>query len=442
MKRDEFPVGRPGWEQTIIDEGLTYSVDGPHDLQHYWNEYAAYVFTPVEMTNLRDQAREVHQMCLHAIERMASGAYGTLGLPEAAFNMAKESWNRHEPDFYGRFDFIYSGVPGDRLKLLEYNADTPTGIVEAAISQKTWASDQRLDTRGYVHWGEIGEAFTERWRQMFAHDLSHGRSPRLHLASVTEEIDVNDEDYNNLWLIAHAANRAGLTTKLIRIDEVIFDETLKIWKDPEGERIENLFKLYPWEDMVTDSESGYDKLLFAYHDMMNRWIEPAWKMFLSNKILLAALWDLYPNHPNLLETHVGMRGGLKNWVRKPIALRSMLPIMMSLCVMRTMTTLSTYLKANLCIRILLPRRCTRGLLTALTCRCWASGWSMARRSVWAFANRTGLSPTTNVVSPRISYRSNRTLFRSRCTAFNHTKTRTLCCIFIGLCTIRSKIYGF
>ena len=284
MKREEFPVGRPGWEQTIIDEGLTYSVDGPHDLQHYWNEYAAYVFTPAEMTNLRDQAREVHQMCLHAIERMASGVYGTLGLPEAAFNMAKESWNRHEPDFYGRFDFIYSGVPGDPLKLLEYNADTPTGIVEAAISQKTWASDQRLDTRGYVHWGEIGEAFTERWRQMFAHDLSHGRSPRLHLASVTEEIDVNDEDYNNLWLIAHAANRAGLTTKLIRIDEVIFDETLKIWKDPEGERIENLFKLYPWEDMVTDSESGYDKLLFAYHDMMDRWIEPAWKMFLSNKI--------------------------------------------------------------------------------------------------------------------------------------------------------------
>ena len=51
-------------------------------------------------------------------------------------------------------------------------------------------------------------------------------------------------------LIAHAANRAGLTTKLIRIDEVIFDETLKIWKDPEGERIENLFKLYsPGEDM-------------------------------------------------------------------------------------------------------------------------------------------------------------------------------------------------
>ena len=69
---------------------------------------------------------------------------------------------------------------------------------------------------------------------------------------------------------------------------------------------------------MTDSESGYDKLLFAYHDMMNRWIEPAWKMFLSNKILLAALWDLYPNHPNLLETYVGTRGGLKNWVRKPI----------------------------------------------------------------------------------------------------------------------------
>ena len=48
------------------------------------------------------------------------------------------------------------------MKLLEYNADTPTGILEAAVSQKTWATDQRLDTRGYAHWGEIGEAFTNR----------------------------------------------------------------------------------------------------------------------------------------------------------------------------------------------------------------------------------------------------------------------------------------
>ena len=136
MRREEFPVGRPDWENVIIEEGLTYSVDGPHDTDHYWNEYAAYIFSPQEMDSVRAQAEEMHRMCLETVEYIASGAFGTLGLPQAAFNLAVESWNRRDADFYGRFDFSYSGVPGDPMKLLEYNADTPTGIVEAAVSQK------------------------------------------------------------------------------------------------------------------------------------------------------------------------------------------------------------------------------------------------------------------------------------------------------------------
>ena len=318
MRREEFPVGRPDWENVIVEEGLTYSVDGPDDPNHYWNEYAAYVFSPEEMNSVRAQAEEMHRMCLSAVDYLASGAFGTLGLPHGAFNLAVESWNRRDPDFYGRFDFIYSGVPGEPLKLLEYNADTPTGIVEAAVCQKTWAKDQRLDMQGYAHWGEIGEAFVDRWRQIFAPELTSGQRPVLHLAHVPEDIDENQEDYNNLWLIAYAAQQAGIETILIPIDEIIFDEPTKSWKDAEGRPISNLFKLYPWEDLVTDSESGYDQLLFAYHGAVQRWIEPAWKMFLSNKLLLAALWDKYPNHPNLVPTYAGHRGDLRNWVRKPI----------------------------------------------------------------------------------------------------------------------------
>ena len=318
MRREEFPVGRPDWENVIIEEGLTYSVDGPHDTDHYWNEYAAYIFSPQEMDFLRAQAEEMHRICLETVEYIASGAFGTLGLPQAAFNLAVESWNRRDADFYGRFDFSYSGVPGDPMKLLEYNADTPTGIVEAAVSQKTWAKDQRLDTRGYAHWGEIGEAFTNRWRHIFAAEIAAGVQPVLHLAHVTAEIDENNEDYNNLWLIAYAAQQAGIKTHMIPIDEIIFNDETKSWEDAYGCAITNLFKLYPWEDLVTDSDAGYDKLLFAYHGAVQRWIEPAWKMFLSNKLLLAALWDKYPGHPNLVPTYAGHRGGMRNWVRKPI----------------------------------------------------------------------------------------------------------------------------
>ena len=81
MRREEFPVGRPDWENVIIEEGLTYSVDGPHDTDHYWNEYAAYIFSPQEMDSVRAQAEEMHRMCLETVEYIASGAFGTLGLP-------------------------------------------------------------------------------------------------------------------------------------------------------------------------------------------------------------------------------------------------------------------------------------------------------------------------------------------------------------------------
>ncbi len=31
-----------------------------------------------------------------------------------------------------------------------------------------------------------------------------------------------------------------------------------------------------------------------------RWLEPAWKSIISNKALLPLLWEMFPNHPNLL----------------------------------------------------------------------------------------------------------------------------------------------
>lgn len=58
-----------------------------------------------------------------------------------------------------------------------------------------------------------------------------------------------------------------------------------------------LFKLYPLE-WLSHAE-------FARHitTAETRFIEPAWKMLLSNKALLAKLWVRYPNHPNLLPAY-------------------------------------------------------------------------------------------------------------------------------------------
>jgi glutathionylspermidine synthase len=48
------------------------------------------------------------------------------------------------------------------------------------------------------------------------------------------------------------------------------------------------------------------------------WIEPAWKLLLSNKALLAVLWELYPDHPYLLPAYLGGPRDLKEYVAKPL----------------------------------------------------------------------------------------------------------------------------
>ncbi len=47
------------------------------------------------------------------------------------------------------------------------------------------------------------------------------------------------------------------------------------------------------------------------------WLEPPWKAILSNKAILAVLWELFPDHPNLLRADLA-RPATGTYVQKPI----------------------------------------------------------------------------------------------------------------------------
>ncbi|KAF1026009.1 MAG: putative acid--amine ligase YgiC [Acinetobacter bereziniae] len=86
--------------------------------------------------------------------------------------------------------------------------------------------------------------------------------------------------------------------------------------DLNDHSIDQLFKLYPWEWVWEENFSQYLKLT-------TQWVEPCWKMLLSNKAILVELWKKFPNHPFLLESHafdasVSLQG---KWVKKPILAR-------------------------------------------------------------------------------------------------------------------------
>ena len=50
------------------------------------------------------------------------------------------SWEQKQTDFQGRFDFIYNGTQPP--KLMEYNADTPSLIVESSEISEEWFKEK------------------------------------------------------------------------------------------------------------------------------------------------------------------------------------------------------------------------------------------------------------------------------------------------------------
>jgi glutathionylspermidine synthase len=95
------------------------------------------------------------------------------------------------------------------------------------------------------------------------------------------------------------ASQAGIESVLMRIDDIGWDEPQNCFVDLTGRPIRSIFKLYPWEWLVRDQYAN--QLLSTY--TLTQWIEPIWKMLLSNKAILPVLWEMFEGHPNLLAAY-------------------------------------------------------------------------------------------------------------------------------------------
>ena len=276
MRRVTFPQ-RPEWQRTVEDLGFFYhTVNGTP----YWNEGAAYEFSFREIETLESATNTLQELAIQAVEQIISRDwFGRMGLDDRARKLILASWERDPPDLslYGRFDLAWdgSGPP----KLLEYNADTPTSLFEAAVVQWQWFEEVRP---GSDQFNSIHERLIQRWQEM----LQKMGMGTVHLACMDSA-----EDSGNLRYIGDCAAQAGIkVVAQLLMQDIGWDGQQFV--DDTGRRIANLFKLYPWEWLLQDE--------FGDRIEAMRITEPIWKMLLSNKALLPLLWELYPYHPNLL----------------------------------------------------------------------------------------------------------------------------------------------
>ncbi|WP_042200234.1 glutathionylspermidine synthase family protein [Paenibacillus camerounensis] len=196
--------------------------------------------------------------------------YELLGIPPVLWQMLDDT-PLPEPGLisrYARFDFAVSDEGA--IKLLELNADTPTGYVEASIATP-WICEQAGISSPN---GAMKELLAAAWgieRPDTAACVAYGS---------------HQEDSGTIEaLVRHS----GLDVTCIDCLDLWLDQG-RVY-DGQNRRIERMFALYPKEWMAVD-EAG-DALAYAIETGSLKLFNGPHSILLQSKGLVAAVWGMY-----------------------------------------------------------------------------------------------------------------------------------------------------
>ena len=289
-------VARPDWQTKVEQVGLTYHTVGG---QTYWDESTYWEFTAAEIDRIEAATAELQTMCLAAGDFILDHKrLDDLRIPHTAAARIRETWNAEPPSLYGRMDLAFNGRA---IKLLEYNADTPTSLVEAAVAQWYWLEDRFPEADQF---NSIHEHLVAKWKDLssYVHEPVYFACERC------------DEDWMTITYLRDTAQQAGFKTEALAMQDIGWHPGLGRFVDTANRPMETIFKLYPWESMLGDRFGPQTLETLS----ATQWMEPVWKMLWSNKALLAILWEMYPDHALLLPAYLDGPRELDAWVRKPL----------------------------------------------------------------------------------------------------------------------------
>ena len=255
-----------------------------------------------EAESYYEAANELYEMyCAAADHVIENNLFHEFNIPFNLVDIIKKSW---EDDvhwhLYGRFD-LAGGIDGKPIKLIEFNADTPTSLFETAIIQWAMLKYNGLDEASQFN--SLYEDLRENFKRLVTLDTDVNDFEKhyegLNWKILFSSIEGSKEDENTVRLLKHIAEEAGYATDFEFADRVEFsDEGIS----KEGELFEFWFKLIPWEYMAIDEPELATILSDIIKEQKAILINPAYTLMFQSKAFLKLLWDLYPNHPLLLET--------------------------------------------------------------------------------------------------------------------------------------------
>lgn len=249
-----------------------------------------------------EAANELYDMFAEAGQYVIdNNLFHELNIPFNLIEIIKESWeNDVHWHLYSRFD-LAGGIDGKPIKLIEFNADTPTSLFETAIIQWAMLKANGLDEANQFN--NLYEALKDNFKRIITLDSDiekfEEHYKNLGWKILFSSISSSQEDINTTKLLQHIASEAGFITDFEYIENVQFSDD-GIFKDDE--LFEFWFKLIPWEDIAIQESELALILTEIIKDKKAIIFNPAYTLIFQSKAFMKILWDLYPNHPLLLET--------------------------------------------------------------------------------------------------------------------------------------------
>ncbi|QSZ43128.1 glutathionylspermidine synthase [Sulfurimonas aquatica] len=229
--------------------------------------------TEQEALAYHDAANELYEMYEKAAEYVIENElFELLDIPKSLIQSIKNSFkNERDNHLYSRFD-LSGGIDGTPIKLIEFNADTPTMLLESSLIQLLMLKSNSLEDK--KQFNNIYESIGKKIKSI---SKSKSAEYSRFLFSCISGIE---EELNTTKLLQKIAQDEGLLTEFSYLEDTYLDD-----------KHDFMFKLYPWEEMESFEESQNISML-----------NPSYTLLYQSKGMLAILYKLFPDSPYLLET--------------------------------------------------------------------------------------------------------------------------------------------
>ena len=259
------------------------------------------VVSEQEAQNYYDAVNELYDMYVEAGQYVIDNdLFFELGIPFNLVEAIQMSWEEEVHwHLYGRFD-LAGGLDGAPIKLLEFNADTPTMVYESAIIQ--WALLKKNGFKESLQFNSLYESLCDNFKRIITlgEDISNFNEIYEGWKILFSSIQGSEEEERTIRLLEVIAKEAGFGTNFCYAHEAHLDENTGL--SFNGENYEFWFKLIPWESIAIDEPDLANLITTMIRNKNTIFLNPAYTLMFQSKRMLKILWDLFPNHPLLLET--------------------------------------------------------------------------------------------------------------------------------------------